>query len=270
MGTSLEGKTVVITGASSGLGKQLSIDLARLGASLLLADKDAAGLASVAEEVGRSGARIFHQATDVTKVADCQNLIGFALQSLERIDFLVLCAGVSMWAPFDQIDDLEIFRRLMEVNYLGAVNCIHPALTHLKSSGGTIVAISSLQGEVAIPHHTGYSASKHALNGFLESLELEIGDSVRILCVMPGWITGTNLRANAFQAGTRKGGDAARGGAASVSVGECSRLIIRAMQRNTRALFVPGKLKALLWLRAVAPSLLKLLIRRAVQDQERH
>jgi short-subunit dehydrogenase len=158
----------------------------------------------------------------------------------------------------------------MEVNYLGAVNCIHPALAHLKTSKGTIVAISSLQGEIAIPHHTGYSASKHALNGFLESLELETGDSVRILCVMPGWITGTNLRANSFQAGNRKGGNAARGGAASVSVEECSGLVVRAMRGKTRTLFIPGKLKVLLWLRTLAPSLLKLLIRRAVHDQERH
>jgi NAD(P)-dependent dehydrogenase (short-subunit alcohol dehydrogenase family) len=195
-------------------------------------------------------------------------LVDFALDAFGRIDFLVLCAGVSMWARFDEIIDLAMYRRLMEVNYLGAVYCIHAALPALKENRGTIVAISSLQGEVAIPRHTGYSASKHALNGFLEALELELGAQVQILNVMPGWIMGTNLRANAFRSGGYSGAGAAKEGIASVSVQECSRLVLRSMQRGAKTLYVPRKLKALLWLKALAPSALKALIGYAVQGQE--
>jgi NAD(P)-dependent dehydrogenase (short-subunit alcohol dehydrogenase family) len=173
-----------------------------------------------------------------------------------------------MWARFDEISDLAVFERLVQVNYLGAVYCIHASLPALKESRGTIVAISSLQGEIAIPRHTGYSASKHALNGFLEALELELEGQVRILNVMPGWITGTKLRTNAFRAGGRDGGVGAKKGGASVSVEECSRLIIDSMQADVTTLFVPRKLRAGRWLKALAPSLLKKIIRRAVSAQE--
>jgi len=151
---------------------------------------------------------------------------------------------------------------------LGAVYCIHASLPALKKSHGTIVAISSLQGEIAIPRHTGYSASKHALNGFLEALELELGGQVRILNIMPGWITGTNLRTNAFKSASRSGGTSAKEGRASVTVQECSRLIVDSMQGEAKTLFVPRKLRALRWLKALAPSLLRALIVRAVDAQQ--
>jgi len=268
MATDLENKVVVISGASSGLGRQLSADLARQRSHLVLGDKDLEGLVETQSQLKKSSASVVFQKADVTVEQDCSALCGLALKEFGRIDYLVLCAGVSMWARFDEVSDLTIFRDLVEVNYLGAVYCIHAALPALEKSGGMIVAISSLQGEIAIPRHTGYSASKHALNGFLEALEPELDGKVQILNIMPGWITGTNLRSNAFQSGSRSGGTGAKRGKASVSVQDCSRLIVDSMKRGAKTLFVPRKLRALLWLKALAPSLLKLLIGRAVDAQE--
>jgi len=264
----LEGKTVLITGAASGLGRQLSLDLAQQRVQLVLADQDREGLLQTLGSVQKLGCPAAYRRVDVAIEGDCAELVAFAIEQFGGIDFLVLCAGISMWARFDEITNLKVFRRLLDVNYLGAVYCIHAALPFLKESHGTIVAISSLQGEVAIPRHTGYSASKHALNGFLEALEMEVGRRIRILNVMPGWITGTGLRAKAFKAGAQGGGTHAKSGNASVTVEECSRLIIRAMRADTRMLFAPRKLKALLWLKVLAPSLLKRIISRAVDAQD--
>jgi NAD(P)-dependent dehydrogenase (short-subunit alcohol dehydrogenase family) len=262
-----QNKVVVLTGASSGLGRQLALLLAHRKAHLVLGDKDEDGLAQVEETLRSFAASVQTRVVDVAVGAECSALINLAVEKHGRLDFLVLCAGISMWALFEEVSDLTIFRRLMEINYLGAVYCIHAALPSLRMSRGTIVAVSSLQGEVAIPRHTGYTASKHALNGFLEALELELGDQVRILTVLPGWIAGTNLRASAFKVGGWHEGARVKPGIASVSVDECARLIVQSMQTDTRTLYVPRKLKASLWLKALAPSLLKRLIRRAVASQ---
>ena len=268
MQTSLENKVAVITGASSGLGRQLSLDLAARNLRLVLADQDQSGLAETAADAKLICPAVISRRTDVTVEEECRGLVKYAVKEFGQLDFLVLSAGISMWARFDEVSDLTMFNRLIRVNYLGALHCIHAALPFLKESEGTIVAISSLQGEIGIPHHTGYSASKHALNGFLEALELELGSQVRILNIMPGWITGTNLRANAFKAGTRPGGRGAKSGKASVSVQECSRTIVRSMQTGARKLFIPRKLKGLLWLKVLAPGILRALIGRAVDAQQ--
>lgn len=270
MRTSFKNRVVVITGASSGLGRQLAFDLAKQQAQLVLADQDQSGLAEVASGAKRIFPAVVSRKTDVTVVEECRDLAEYAVKEFGGLDFLILSAGISMWARFEDVSDLAVFRRLIQVNYLGAVHCIHAALPFLKKSRGTIVAISSLQGEIGIPHHTGYSASKHALNGFLEALELELGNQVRILNIMPGWITGTNLRASAFKTGARAGEGGVKAGKASVSVEECSRLILRSMQTEAKRLFIPRRLGGLLWLKALAPGILKRLIGHAVDAQRRN
>jgi NAD(P)-dependent dehydrogenase (short-subunit alcohol dehydrogenase family) len=267
--TDFQNKVVIITGASSGLGRQLAYDLGHQKAHLILGDKDLRGLAQVVEKLRVFSSSAEASAVDVAVAEQCSALVELALEKHGRLDYLVLCAGISMWAFFEDVPDPKLFQRLMEVNYLGAVYSIHAALPYLRKSRGTIVAVSSFQGEVAIPRHTGYSASKHALNGFLEALELELGGQIRILNVMPGWITGTNLRANAFKVESRSEGTAqAKGGLASVSLRDCSSQILRSMRSTSTTLFVPRKLRAALWLKALAPSLLRRLIRRAVASQE--
>ena len=104
-----------------------------------------------------------------------------------------------MWTAFAAIEDVALFRTLMEVNYLGAVHCVHPALPHLKKSKGLFVAISSIQGQVGVPLHTGYSASKHALQGFCDALRMEVAESgVGVMTVLLHWLKGTELRQRAL------------------------------------------------------------------------
>lgn len=263
----MRGKTVVITGASSGLGKALALDLAREQVNLVLAARNVDALSEVATQVEDLGSAVLVQPTDVTDHAQCQVMIERTVEKFAQIDFLILSAGISMWVRFDEITDISILKKVMDTNYFGAVNCILPALPHLKENCGAIVAISSAQAVIGVPHHTGYSASKHALKGFLEALEFEIGDEVHILNVMPGWIRDTNLRENALAGDETRLSGTPQHDHRAVGLEECSEKIISSMRKRRREIYIPAKLKALPWLRVLAPRWLKLMIKRAVSKQ---
>lgn len=268
MPTSLKSKTAVITGASSGLGKALALDLAKREMNLVLAARSDDALKEIAVEAKSLGSTALAQPTDVTDKVQCGVMVDRTIETFGSIDFLILNAGISMWVRFDEITDTSIFEKLMEINYLGAINCIYPALPHLRRSRGVIVVISSAQAVVAMPKHTGYAASKHALKGFLESLELEIGDAVRILNVMPGWIRGTNLRSNALGGDGERIGWARRHRGQAVSLEESSAAVVRAMEGGGRELYIPSKLRFLPWLRLLLPKRFKAAVREAVEKQE--
>jgi len=246
----------------------LALDLARKQCRLTLGDRDAQGLTETLRLLQEADFRAAGQVGDITSAADCSVLVQRAEREYGRLDIVILCAGVSMWARFDEVKDLGIFRRLVEVNYLGAVYTVHAALPLLRVSQGLVVAISSLQGEIALPYHTGYAASKHALNGFLEGVEFELGKEIRILRILPGWIRGTGLRGNAFTADGAVRSPARKHSRESVSVEECSGLVIKAIEAGRREVFVPEKLRLLRWLKVISPGLVRRLIRRAVKDQK--
>ena len=264
----LKGKTAVITGASSGLGKALTLDLAGWEMNLVLAARSVDKLKEIAAQVEGRGSTVLIQPTDVTDQGQCRVAVEKTLERFQGIDFLILSAGISMWVRFDEVTDTSIFRKLMEVNYLGAVNCIYPALRHLRQSRGTVVAISSAQAVVGLPSHTGYSASKYALRGFLEALEAEVGDEIHFLNVMPGWIRGTNLRSNALRGDGTRVGRTRRHSKHSVGLEECSTRIVKAMEDRARELYIPSRLRFLPWLKLIAPNKLKAGIRGAVEKQE--
>src|SRR5262249_36159463 len=148
-----------------------------------------------------------------------------------RIDHLVLCAGLGMWARFDAVTDPMLFERLIAVNYLASVYCAHAALPHLRQSQGLITVISSLQGRVGVPLHTGYAAAKHALHGFFDSLRIEVEPGKpNILMVLPHWVD-TGLRQNAVgPTGEAMGDSARRHGSHPLPAAEAARLIVQAME----------------------------------------
>jgi len=263
----IQGKTAVITGASSGLGKMLALDLAREQMNLTLAARNADALTQLATQVKKLGSEVLVQPTDVTEQAQCQVMIERTIEKFGQIDYLILNAGISMWVRFDEITDISILHKVMDTNYFGAVNCILPALPHLRHNRGVIVAISSAQAVIGVPHHTGYSASKHALRGFLEALEFEMGDAIHILNVMPGWIRDTNLRENALAGDGKRLSGTPQHDDQAVGLKECSARIISSMRKRRREIYIPAKLKALPWLRILAPGWLKAIIKRAINKQ---
>jgi NAD(P)-dependent dehydrogenase (short-subunit alcohol dehydrogenase family) len=266
------GRSVLITGASSGLGAALAQSFAEAGARLTLFSRNGPALEVVARACQPGDSSPLVVTGDVTQPQDCAVAVESAVARFGGIDVVVACAGLGMWARFDSVDDPAILKQVMDVNYGGLVNITHQALPHLKSSRGILVAISSVQGTVGVPYHTGYAASKHAVQGFCNSLRMELrGSGVDILTVLAHWISGTRLREQALGPdGTPRGQSSHRHGSGAVPVENMARAVIRATLRRERALFVPRKLRYLSWLSAVAPALAdRIIIHRVEKEASR-
>ena len=263
-------KTVVITGASSGLGAALAEAFAERGANLALFSRRADRLEETVARCRDRGARCLMVAGDVTRVEDCERLFEQTVSEFGGVDYLVANAGVSMWAKFEEVEDLAIFRKLMETNYLGTVHSVYYALPHLRKSRGMIIAISSIQGKIGVPLHTGYVASKHAVQGFLASLRTELdGSGVDILTVLPHWLRGTNLRSSAFgKDGNLLGPGSKKHSKESISLEACSRAVIAAVGKRRRELVLPFKLRFLPWLNLIHPGIVEWLVKSKVDTQE--
>ena len=265
-----QGGSVVITGASAGLGAALARAFAGAGASLTLLARREDRLEQVAADCRRCGVEVIAVVGDVTRIEDGRRLVAAAVAAHGGIDCLIANAGMSMWAPFEQVTDLSLFRRLMEVNYLGAVHCVHPALPHLQKRRGLFVAISSIQGRLGVPNHTGYVAAKHALQGFCDTLRMEQeGRGVGVLTVLLHWLRGTELRSQACGADGAPMGDTRRDHSSeSVSLEQACSAILRGVARRERELVIPWKLKALTALNALRPRIAEAIVRRAVSKQD--
>src|SRR5258708_23950753 len=193
----MKDNVVAITGASKGIGAELARQLAAKGAKLVVAARSEKELEAVAKDCRGAGASVVCVRADVATERDCQAIVAGAVLAFGRLDTFVNNAGVSMWARFEDIEDMSILERIMQVNYMGAVYCTRHALPHLRQSRGRLVAIASLAGLVGVPTRTGYSASKHAMRGFFDSLRIELGGSgVRGTLIYPGLVC-TGIRENA-------------------------------------------------------------------------
>ena len=168
------GKSIVVTGASSGIGRALCLALAPQRPRLVMAARDASRLEEVAAECRAAGAEVLVVPTDVTSPDECRRMVEHTVAAFGALDVLVNNAGASMMARFDEIEDIGLYERLMRVNYLGSVYPTYYALPHLKKSRGQIVVMSSLAGLTGVPTRTGYAASKHAVFGFFDSLRIEL------------------------------------------------------------------------------------------------
>jgi NAD(P)-dependent dehydrogenase (short-subunit alcohol dehydrogenase family) len=255
------GQVAIVTGASSGLGRELAVALAGQGSRLVLAARSVKGLEETAMLASQPDALIMPG--DLSELGSCHLLIQRSVDQFGQLDHLVLCAGLGMWARLDEVTDPTLFERLIAVNYLSAVYCTHAALPHLRQSQGLITVISSLQGRLGVPLHTGYAGAKHALHGFFDSLRMELeAGKPDILMVLPHWIGDTALRRNAVgPAGAAMGDSARRHGSQPFPAAEAARLIVQAMAQRRRELVLPRSMGALLWLNRVAPGLAAALIK---------
>jgi short-subunit dehydrogenase len=261
----VNGNVVVITGASKGIGAELARRLAAKGAKLVLAARGEKELDEIAAECRKAGAEVVTVKADVAVERDCAGVVDAAVNAFGRVDTLVNNAGATMWARFEDIRDMSILQRIMQVNYMGAVYCTHHALPHLRASRGRIVGISSLAGRTGVPTRTGYSASKHAMTGFFDSLRIELdGSGVTVTMIYPGFVA-TGIRENAsgpdgkpIQVSPVKEGEV-------MSVEDCARRIVAAIEGREREVVMTARGKLGMWLKLLAPSLVDRIARRAVE-----
>ncbi len=259
-------KVILITGASSGIGRELARQLASQGAWLCLAARDEARLNAVKAECETLGGKALVVPTDVSRQDQCETLIRRCVEAYGRIDALINNAGVTMWARFDEVDDISPFEQIMRTNYFGSLYCTHYALPYLKQSRGLIVGISSLAGRNGIPTRSAYAASKHAMAGFFDTIRIELaGSGVSVVMIYPGFVT-SEVRQRAYGPDGKPLGKSPVREGEVMSVETCSRLILRAMSRRQREEVMTLRGKLGLWLKLIAPGLVDRIALKAIQS----
>ncbi len=255
----------VITGGSSGIGREIALQLAAQGASLVLAARDPALLEAAASSCRSLGARAIAIPTDVSDQKQCERLIGAAVDEFGRLDTLINNAGISMHARFDELDSLDAVERITRINYLGSVYCTHFALPHLKRTRGRIVVVSSVSGKIGVPTRSVYAATKHALAGFFDSLRIELEtDGVSVTVVYPGFVA-TDIAERALGPGGELLGTRPVSKRHVMSAEECARQTVAAAASRSREVVMlrAGRLGQLL--RVVAPGIVDKITRRTVE-----
>jgi short-subunit dehydrogenase len=259
----IDGSVIWITGASSGIGAALAVACARRGARLILSARRTDRLEEVRERCGAEGTRVL--ALDVADSSSFEGTVSRAEAFWGRIDVLVNNAGVSQRSLFEETDP-AVVRRLVETDFLGPVLFTRAVLPGMiRRRAGQIVLITSLTGRVATPLRTIYSASKHALHGFADSLRAELHRHRIAVCVVaPGFVR-TDSSVNALSGNGSANGRRDRGQAEGVSAERCAAGILRALERDRPESYVGlgFRGRAALFLKRFAPGLLRRIIRSA-------
>lgn len=192
-------KVCLITGAGSGIGEALAYHAASHGYNVGIMARTASSLEKVNQKCLELGADCVMVVGDVSVEADCKKFISTCIAELGRIDCLINNAGISMRALFNDLD-LSVLESLMNINFWGTVYCTKYALPELLRNRGSVVGVSSIAGFKGLPARTGYSSSKFAMQGFLESLRCEnLQTGLHVLIACPGY-TASNIRNTALNA----------------------------------------------------------------------
>lgn len=242
----MKDKVVIITGASSGIGEALARKFATGGSLLVVAARRIDRLTALKEEL--RGTEVLVVQADVTDAVDCQNLVNAAVERFGRIDILINNAGISMRSIFEEVE-LDVIRRVMDVNFWGTVYCTKFALPHLLQVKGSVVGVISIAGHVGLPGRTGYAASKFAVRGFLDTLRIEnLKKGLHVLVAAPGF-TASEVRLSALNAKGLQQGESPRDEGKMMSAETCADHIYKAVRKRKRELiltFVEGKLTVFL------------------------
>ena len=243
----MKDKVVIITGASSGIGEACAKEFAKQGAKLSLAARNIDRLKSIEKELIEQGCEVLSVKTDVSIEKDCENLINQTINKYGEIDILINNAGISMRALFSDVD-LSVIKRLMDVNFWGTVFCTKYALPHLLETKGSLVAITSVAGIHGLPGRTGYSASKFAITGFLQTVRIEnLKKGLHVLTFAPGF-TSSNVRKAALVADGSHQGETPLKEDKLMSAEKVAKILIKSIRKrkNNKVLSLDGKLVYLL------------------------
>ncbi|MCE2824595.1 MAG: SDR family oxidoreductase [Sediminibacterium sp.] len=255
----IQGKVVVITGGSDGIGKALVELYLDKGAKVATCARNYQKLYQL--QSAHAGKPLFIHATDVSKEIDCKGFIDAVIKEFGAIDILINNAGVSMRALVQDVD-LDTIRRVMDINFWGTVYCTKFALDHIIKNKGTIVGVSSIAGYRGLPGRSGYSASKYAVNGWLEALRTELLESgTNVMWVCPGF-TSSNIRNAALNSKGESQGESPMDEGAMMSSDECATHIAHAIEKRKRTLVLTFTGKRAVFMNKFFPSLADKLVRK--------
>ncbi len=248
----LKDRVVVITGASSGIGLAAAEEFIRHGCRVVIAARRIELLKEL--EAVHSSASILSVKCDVSVEEDCKNLIDVTIEHFGQIDILVNNAGISMRAMFRDLD-LKVIRQLMDVNFWGTVYCTKYALPHLLKSKGTVVGVISIAGYKGLPARTGYSASKFAVYGFLDTLRIEhLKDNLHVMIFAPGF-TASGIREQALTADGTRQGETPRDESSMMSSKRCAEHLVNGVKSRKAEIILTPTGKFLVFLNKFFPRL---------------
>ncbi len=244
----MKDKVVIITGASSGIGRALVYEYANRGAKVVMAARNTSKLEQIRDDLIRLSKDCLLVTTDVSVEKDCENLINKSIEKFGKIDILINNAGISMRALFKDLE-LNVLKQLMDVNFWGTVYCSKYALPYLIKQKGSLVGVISIAGYVGLPARTGYSASKFAVRGFLDTLRVEnLKTGLHVLVAAPGF-TQSNIRNVALTKDGQAQGDSPRNEGKMMTSEEVAHRIARAIDKRKASLiltFLEGKFSVFL------------------------
>jgi len=247
MYSKIENKVVIITGASSGIGKACVEEFAVRGAKIVFCARNIDKLKEIEQNLQQKGCDVFAIKTDVTNENECKILIDATIEKYNKIDVLINNAGISMRALFNDVQ-LNVIKKLMDVNFWGTVYCTKYALPYLMESKGSIVGVTSIAGFHGLPGRSGYSASKFAMHGFLETIRIEnLKNGLHVLIAAPGF-TESNVRKSALTADGNPQGDSPLKENGLMSANTVAKSILKGIVKRKRNIILSfeGKFSVLL------------------------
>lgn len=248
-------KVMIITGASSGIGKALALEALKRGYRVVLAARRLDEMQQLINQTGAGPDQALAVETDVSDQDSCRNMVEETLDHFGRIDILINNAGISMRAIFEETD-ISVLQRLMQVNFWGSVYCTKYALSALLQNKGSVVGVSSVAGFKGLPARTGYSASKFALQGFLEALRVEnLKKGLHVLIACPGF-TASQIRQVALSKDGSAQGESPRNEEQMMPAEQVAVYILDAVRKRKNSLVLTRQGKLTLWLNKFFPSLI--------------
>lgn len=261
MGMDFENKVVWITGASSGIGEALAYEYVNRGAKVIISSPEVDKLHALNDNFNslRPGSSLVVP-IDLTRSNEIAAIVKKVIKQAGRIDILINSAGISQRSLVIETP-VEIDRKVFEINYFGTIVLTKSVLPHMISKGGgTVVVISSIVGKFGFPLRSAYSASKHALHGFFETLRAELKkDNVNITIICPGRVK-TNISVNAITKDGKPYGIMDKGQLKGISAEKCARKIIRAVKKNKKEVYIGGSELVMPYLKKYFPGLFNLLL----------
>jgi short-subunit dehydrogenase len=255
-------KVVWITGASSGIGEALAQAFAAEGAKIVLSSRRKEELQRVKEQLKLDDANCLLLPFDLNDTSGVNELTKQVVSKFGQVDILVNNGGVSQ-RSLTKDTPLEIDRKIMETNFFGTVALTKSVLPYmLKQKSGNIIVISSVAGKFGFFLRSAYSASKHALHGFFESLRMEVyNDNIKVLIVCPGKIR-TNISLNALKEDGAKHNAMDESQEKGLSAEECASQILDALKKNKKEILIGGKETRAVWMKHMFPTLFTEMIRK--------